>query len=185
MYFTKTKYHSRFFTNDSIILNGLIVLLASIVLALVSQIALPWQPVPLTFQSAMVILLGLTLGSKRASAAVVLYLLEGTSGLPVFAGGYSGISVFLTPSAGYLIGFLPAAYIAGFLMEKGMVKDVLRIFITALLSAMIIFAFGVLHLQFLMGWKKAFMFGVQPFLITEPVKLLIASFLAKLSWKKV
>lgn len=184
MNFVQVKYHSRFLTNDSLMQNALIVLLASAVLAIVSQIAIPWQPVPLTFQSAMVILMGLTLGSKRASAAVVLYLLEGVSGLPVFAQGYSGLSVFLMPSAGYLIGFLPAAYFAGLLMEKGMASTVVRTFIAAILSVIIIFAFGILHLQYLMGWHKAFEFGVQPFLITEPVKLAIASVLAKYTWKK-
>ena len=184
MHFTQTKYRSHFLLSHSIILNCLIVLLASIVLSLVSQIVIPWQPVPLTFQSAMVVLMGLTLGSKRAATAVALYLLEGASGLPVFAEGYAGISVFLMPSAGYLIGFLPAAFFAGFLMENGMENIVMRIFMTALLSVAIIFSFGVLQLQFAMGWKNAFLFGVQPFLITEPVKLLMASLLAKYTWKK-
>src|SRR3989338_10689559 len=104
MHFTQTKYRSHFLLSHSIILNCLIVLLASIVLSLVSQIVIPWQPVPLTFQSAIVVLMGLTLGSKRAVAAVALYLIEGVAGLPVFAQGYSGFSVFLMPTAGYLMG---------------------------------------------------------------------------------
>jgi len=181
--FAEIKYRPLFLSHDSLFLNGLVVLLASIVLAIVSQIALPWQPVPLTFQSAMVVLLGLTLGSKRAAAAVALYLLEGVCGLPVFAEGYAGLSVFAMPGAGYLLGFLPAAFITGFLMENGMAKNVFRIFMTALVGTIIIFFCGVLHLQALFGWKNAFAFGVKPFLITEPLKLLIASFIAIKGWK--
>lgn len=178
----QTRYRSTFL-NDSMTQNVLIVFLASLVLAGASQIALPWQPVPLTFQSAMVVLLGLTLGSKRASAAVALYLLEGACGLPVFAQWYGGIAVFGMSSRGYLIGFLPAAFIAGWMMEKGMAKNVFSIFATALISSAVIFTFGVLRLALLFGWKNAFVFGVQPFLITEPLKLMIATVIARLAWR--
>lgn len=184
MLYTQTKYRSTLLTSDSIALNALIVLLASVVLAVISQIALPWNPVPLTFQSAMVVLLGLTLGSKRATAAVALYLLEGACGLPVFAQFFGGISVFGMASGGYLIGFLPAAFIAGWMMEKGMAKNMVSIFATALISSAVIFVFGVMRLALLFGFKSAFVFGVQPFLLTEPAKLLIASFIGKTCFKK-
>ena len=178
------KYRSTFLINDSIVLNGFIVLLASIVLAVISQIALPWNPVPLTFQSAMVVLLGLALGSKRAAAAVALYLLEGACGLPVFAQGFGGAAVFGMASGGYLIGFLPAAFIAGWMMEKGMAKNIPLIFAAALMSSVIIFAFGVARLSVLFGFKAAVVFGVQPFLVTEPIKLIVASLIAKSAWKR-
>ncbi|HLB56881.1 MAG TPA: biotin transporter BioY [Coxiellaceae bacterium] len=177
--FAQTTYRSRFLSTDSASLNCLIVLLASLVLAGASQISLPWQPVPLTFQSVAVVLLGLTLGSKRAAAAVALYLLEGACGLPVFAQFYSGISVFAMPSGGYLIGFLPAAFFAGWMMEIGMAKNIFLIFMTALFSTMIIFACGVLQLGMMIGWNDAFAFGVKPFLIVEPLKLMVASLVAK------
>ncbi|MCX7124946.1 MAG: biotin transporter BioY [Gammaproteobacteria bacterium] len=181
---SQARYRSIFLVSDSIVVNGLIVLLASLVLAVVSQIALPWLPVPLTFQSAMVVLLGLTLGSKRAAAAVALYLLEGACGLPVFAQGYAGFAVFMMSSGGYLWGFIPAAFLAGWMMEQGMAKNVLTIFATALISTSIIFVFGALRLAALFGWKKAYLFGVQPFLITEPVKLIIATIAAKFCFKE-
>jgi biotin transport system substrate-specific component len=180
----KTHFRSTFLSTDSIVSNGLIVLLASLVLAVISQIALPWQPVPLTFQSAMVVLLGLTLGSKRATAAVALYLLEGACGFPVFAQWTAGIATFAMPSGGYLIGFLPAAFVTGFLMEKGMAKNMVSIFAAALFGAFLIFVFGILRLELLLGWKNAFAFGVQPFLITEPLKLIVATLIAKSCWKQ-
>lgn len=174
----RTYYHSVFSVKSTWI-NGLIVLLASLILAGASQIALPWQPVPMTFQSVAVVLLGLTLGSKRAVAAVALYLFEGACGLPVFAQWFSGISVFAMPSGGYLIGFLPAAFFAGWMMEIGMAKNIFLIFITALFSTIIIFACGVLQLGMMIGWNDAFAFGVKPFLIVEPLKLMVASVIAK------
>lgn len=183
--FIQTRYHSVFLINDSILMNGLIILIASLALAVISQIALPWVPVPLTFQSATVILLGLTLGSKRAAAVISLYLIEGVCGLPVFAQGCAGASTFLMASGGYLWGFLPAAFLAGFMMEKGMARNCVTIFITAVLSVSVIFLCGTLHLATLMGWKKAFEYGVQPFLITEPVKLLIMSLFATYCYSEI
>lgn len=181
--FAETKYHSIFSVNRSLVQNALIVLLASVVLALVSQVAIHvWWPVPMTLQSAMVVLLGLTLGSKRAALAVVLYLCEGAIGLPVFAGGLGGLAILMGPSAGYLCGFLPAAFCAGLLMEKGMAKNIAMIFATAVLSTLIIFLFGFAHLQSLVGFQYAYIYGVKPFLFIEPVKLIAASVLAKLCW---
>lgn len=184
MFAQTKKYASIISVQGSVLKNALIILLASVVLASISQIAIHlWQPVPISLQSAMVVLLGLTLGSKRAAAAVALYLFEGLVGLPVFAGGLSGFVYLAGPSAGYLWGFLPAAFLAGFLMEKGMAKNVTTIFVTALLSATIIFLCGFLHLQSLIGFQNAYIAGVKPFLAIEPVKLIGVSFLAKLCWK--
>lgn len=181
---TQTKYLPAITLNRSITQNILIILIANAVLGLVSQCAIHlWWPVPITLQSAMVVLLGLTIGSKRAVAAVALYLLEGAAGLPVFAGGLSGFAFLIGPSGGYLWGFLPAAFSAGFLMEQGMAKNVVMTFIAAILSSSVIFLFGVAHLAMLMGWKKAYEFGLQPFLIVEPIKLAIASVIAVFFWK--
>ncbi len=182
--FAQTKYRSTCLASDSLFQMLLTVFVASLVLAAISQIAIPWFPVPLTFQSAAVVLMGLTLGSRRAAAVVALYLLEGAIGFPVFAQWYGGLSVFAMPSGGYLIGFLPAAFFAGWMMEQGMASNWFRIFVTALASAAVIFVCGVIHLQVLMGWRNAFAFGVKPFLITEPLKLIVASLIATKTWKE-
>jgi biotin transport system substrate-specific component len=94
---------------------------ASILIAISAQIAipLPFTPVPLTLQTLVVLAAGVVLGSSRGALAITLYLLEGCAGLPVFSGAASGITHLLGPTGGYLIGFLPAAWLTGFLAEKG------------------------------------------------------------------
>lgn len=182
---SQTKYYPALLVNRSTVQNVMIVLISSIALGLVSQVALHlWWPVPVTLQSAMVVLLGLTIGSKRAAAAVVLYLLQGAIGLPVFAGGLSGFIYLVGPSGGFLWGFLPAAFLAGYLMEKGMAKNVFSIFATALVSSAVIFFCGALYLHTFFNWQQVYAFGIQPFLLIEPVKLLIAASLAQFCWKK-
>lgn len=178
------KYHNCLLRSNSFMMQSLLIFVSSLILAASAQIVIPWQPVPLTFQSAMVVLLGLALGPRRATLAVGLYLLEGAVGLPVYAGFSGGFSILLGAAAGYLFGFLPAAFIAGWLMEEGMVRSFLTTFITALIGAVVIFACGVAHLQTLLGWQNAFTLGVKPFLITEPIKLLVVAWLAMYCWKK-
>lgn len=182
---TQHRFHSILFPEASTLQNTLIVLLASVLLAVVSQVAIHlWWPVPTTLQSAMVVLLGLTLGSKRALAAVAVYLLEGAMGAPVFAGGMAGYTHLIGPSGGYLWGFLPGAFIAGFLMERGMARNFPFTFLSALIGSAVIFLVGVSHLALMVGWEKAYDVGLMPFLVVEPIKLLVASFLATYCWKR-
>ncbi|MDB5318171.1 MAG: BioY protein [Rhodospirillales bacterium] len=88
-------------------------LLGSLVIAASAQIAVPLWPVPMTLQTLAVLLLGALGGSRIGVASVALYLAEGAVGLPFFANGSAGIAVLAGPTAGYLLGFLPAAWIAG------------------------------------------------------------------------
>ncbi|WP_207537127.1 biotin transporter BioY [Sabulicella rubraurantiaca] len=88
--------------------------LGSVVLAASAQVALPLWPVPATMQSLVVLLLGALGGGRLAASAVALYLIEGAMGLPVFANGTGGPAVLAGPTAGYLVGFLPAAWLAGY-----------------------------------------------------------------------
>lgn len=176
----QTKYQPTFLVNRSMVQNVFIVLLASIVLSVVSKLFIPWKPVPLTFESATVILLGLTLGSKRAICAVGLYLLQGAFGV-----WSTGAAVLVGPTAGFAFGFLPAAFFAGWMMEKGMASNLFNVFITAMLSTFIVFFCGVLWLQGIVGWHDAYAFGVKPFLLIEPAKLIIVSLIAMKGWKRV
>lgn len=181
--FLTAKYQNSFLQKNSFLTQAVIVVISSLILAASAQIMIPWQPVPLTFQSAMVVLLGLALGPQRALAAVLLYLTEAAAGLPVLAGFAGGLTPLFGASVGYLFAFIPAAYLAGWLMEQGMAKSFSTTFITALISASVIFLGGVLHLQALFGWAHAFDYGVKPFLATEPLKLAIAAAIATRFWK--
>jgi biotin transport system substrate-specific component len=144
-----------------------VVIGAALFLAIASQISIPLQPVPLTFQSITVLLIGMALGPRLGGYAVALYLVAGSLGLPVFANFYSGIGVFMGPSGGYLIGFLPAAVISGYLAQRNWTIT------AALLGTFIIFGLGFAYLSQFVGSTQAWLLGVKPFLISEPIKLMI------------
>lgn len=153
-------------------------------LAMTSQLSIPLQPVPLTFQSATVMLIGLTCGARLGSLIVFYYLLAGMMGLPVFSNFSSGILCLSGPTGGYLLGFLPAVAITGYLSEKGFGRHPLLSFLAALIGTSLIFLCGVTGLTRFMTWHQALMVGVMPFIISEPVKLLcVASFVPR-CWKK-
>ena len=144
-------------------------LLGSAVLAASAQVSLPMWPVPATLQTLAVLLLGALGGSRMGVASVALYLAEGAMGLPVFAGGAGGIAALAGPTAGYLIGFLPAAWLAG-LAGRGLARQAL------VLSAahLVIFIPGLAWLTGLVGWEKAFHAGFLLFVPGTVVKTALA-----------
>ena len=145
-------------------------LLGSAVLAASAQVVLPAWPVPATLQSLAVLLLGALGGGRLGAAAVALYLLEGALGLPVFAGGKAGLAALAGPTAGYLLGFLPAAWLAGQaargpLWHQG----------AALLAAhLLLFVPGVAWLSGFVGAERAFAAGFLVFLPATLVKTALA-----------
>jgi biotin transport system substrate-specific component len=169
--------------NNSFAKQSTIMLLGVLVLAFASQLSIPFVPVPLTFQSATVILIGMTFGSKRGAAVVAAYLFAGACGLPVFADFSAGFARFMGPTGGYLIGFLPAAYISGFLAERGFVKSFATSILAAFIGVSVIFILGVSVLSSFVGWHNAFLYGLLPFIISEPIKLLAAACVAPTCWK--
>src|SRR5438270_12761668 len=106
----------------------LLVIAGSAVIAIAAQIAIPipFTPVPLTMQPLAVLLVGVTLGSTRGAAAAALYLLEGFSGMPVFAQGHGGAIWLAGPTAGYLFSYPFAAFVAGWFSERGWGSTILR-----------------------------------------------------------
>ncbi|MDX2163930.1 MAG: biotin transporter BioY [Gammaproteobacteria bacterium] len=151
----------------------LIAVSAALFLAIASQISIPLQPVPLTFQSVTVLLIGMGLGARLGGSAVALYLIAGSLGLPVFANFQAGLAPFMGPTGGYLIGFLPAAILSGYLTQEH--HKVLG----ALLGTAVIFGLGFVYLSHLVGSTQAWSSGVKPFLVSEPIKLLILCLFVK------
>jgi biotin transport system substrate-specific component len=141
-----------------------IVVLGSIGLAVLSQVTVPFIPVPMTLQTLGVLLIGLTFGFRMASATLALYLLEGLVGLPVFAGFSSGIAVFMGGTAGYLAGFLIAASVLGLMADKGLTKGWAGTIAAVAVGQVIIFGLGVAWLTALYGFDKAIAFGLLPFI---------------------
>ena len=153
-------------------------LVGSIILAISSKIKIPFYPVPMTMQTLVVLMIGVGFGWKLGVATVALYLFEGIIGLPVFSGSPEkgiGLAYFTGPTMGYLLGFLVTAYLSGkFIYDDNLVKTFLKLsFATSF-----IYILGIAWLGSLIGWDKPiFQLGVQPFLLAELFKILIATFL--------
>ena len=158
----------------------LISLLGTLLLTISAKIKIPFYPVPMTMQTFMVLLLGITLGPKIALMTVALYLFEGIFGLPVFSGTPEkgiGFIYFTGPTMGYLIGFLFACYLASFVKLN---DNFLKIFVKLTLAVSTVYIFGVAWLGTLIGWDKPiFSLGVTPFLLAEVFKIILLSILAK------
>jgi len=158
----------------------LIIIFGSILLTISAKIKIPFYPVPMTMQTFVVLLMGITLGWKISVAIISLYLFEGVIGLPVFAGTPEkgiGLIYFTGPTMGYLIGFLFASFIAGYLNFK---TNIFFIFTKLILSVAIIYILGILWLGNLIGWDKPlFELGVAPFLLAELFKISLLTVLAK------
>ena len=145
-----------------------LIMLAALFVAVMAQvkIALPFTPVPLTGQTFAVLLIGAALSSKRGAAAMMLYIALGVFGLPVFAGGATGMAYLSGATAGYLAGFVVAAYVIGLLAERGLERSVRTSIIPFLIGTAIIYARGVTWLAVILGsFSKAFAAGLLPFLI--------------------
>ncbi len=148
-----------------------------------AYISIPIGPVPIVLQNFFVILAGLLLGPKRGLVSVGLYLLIGAIGLPVFAGGTGGIGHFFGPTGGYLIGFLPAVFLAG-VLSRGVGERssrTLQLFFAALAGTAAIYLVGLpwLKVATSMGWKKSVLVGLIPFILGDLLKILAAVFTAR------
>ena len=167
-------------TRSKLIKYFLIIVLGSIALTISAKAKIPFYPVPMTMQTFVVLLLGLTFGYKIALSTVGLYLLEGILGLPVFSNSPErgiGIVYFIGPTMGYLIGFLSACYLASFVNSK---DNLFKIFVKLTISVSTIYFFGVLWLGTLIGWDKPIIsLGVTPFLLAEVFKVLLLTLIAK------
>ena len=155
-------------------------IIGTIILTISAKIKIPFYPVPMTMQTFVVLLIGITFGYKIGLITVSLYLLEGIIGIPVFAGTPEkgiGIIYFTGPTMGYLIGFLFAVFFAGYFKYT---KNFLDTFIKLIFSVSIIYILGLLWLGFLIGWDKPiFQLGAAPFLLAELFKILLLTILTK------
>ena len=167
-------------TNLKIIKYILVILLGSILLTISSKIKIPFYPVPMTMQTFVVLLIGLSFGYKVGLATVSLYLIEGIIGLPVFANSPEkgiGLVYFTGPTMGYLIGFLTACFLASFIKSN---DNYFMIFSKLVLSVSTIYILGILWLGTLIGWDKPIIeLGVAPFLIAEIFKISLLTILTK------
>lgn len=153
-----------------------LVVIGSLLIAASSQIQVPFYPVPMTMQTFAVLLVGAVGGRRLGAETVSLYLAEAAIGLPFLAGGAGGLHHFAGPTAGYLYGYVAAAYIVGWLVERGAARNLITLVGSLLLGDAILFALGALWLGYLFNANVAWTAGVLPFLLGDAAKIaLVAS----------
>lgn len=158
------------------------VVLGSLLLTASAKVQVPFWPVPMTMQTAVVLILGMAYGWRLGAATVALYLMQGIMGLPVFAGPAAGPAYMAGPTGGYLVGFLAAAALTGVLAERGWDRSWLRAGAAMALGHAVIFAFGVSWLSVLFGADKAIAVGLAPFWAATLLKTALGVVVVKAAW---
>lgn len=152
-----------------------------------AKLQVPFYPVPITLQTLVVLGFGMAVGWRLAGATLALYLAEGLIGLPVFAGTPEkglGLAYMMGPTGGYLLGYLAAAVLVGWLAERGWGRNVASTVAAMVAGNAVIYALGVAWLGTLMGWDKPVLeWGVYPFLLGDLFKIGLAAALLPGAWQ--
>jgi biotin transport system substrate-specific component len=150
----------------------ILVVLGTVLLTLSAKVNLPLPYVPMTLQTLVVLVIGAAYGWRLGSATLLAYLAVGAIGLPVFAGPVGGIAPLAGPTAGYLFGFVGAAFVTGWLAERGWDRSVMLLFVAMALGHLLILAAGFGWLAFgkKLGVEKAWLVGVAPFIAAALIK---------------
>lgn len=144
--------------------------------AILAQVAIYVTPlVPITGQTLGVLLSGAVLGSRRGALSQLAYLGAGAMGLPVLAAGHSGLPYMMGPTAGYLVGFVAAAYVIGLLAERGWDRRVWTMAVAMLVGSVIIHAFGLARLSTLVPFERMFGSYLLPFVPGDLIKTALAA----------
>ena len=183
----------------SVLLRGAVLAFAgSLFVALCAQITVPLWPVPVTGQTFAVLSVGLVCGARIGAVALLLYLIEGAIGLPVFAGGKAGWAAVIGPSGGYIWGFVLAAALVGYLAERGWDRNFFQTALAMLLGNLVLYVPGLAWLaQFYAGpgqeyieatgavsaWGASINAGLLPFLLGDLLKLILAAALIPTVWR--
>jgi biotin transport system substrate-specific component len=178
---------ARLLTNITVVILGTLLLYAS------AKFKLPLPPVPFTLQTLAVALIAGAAGWRIGVATVALYLIEGLAGVPVFAGDTAGPAYLLGTTGGFLIGYLPMAYVIGRAADAGAAGNVALLFVLMVFGDAIVFAFGYLWLYVaassmvasgaaLPKWLQgdslaliAFSGAVKPFILWDLLKMAFAA----------
>ena len=165
--------------------NALLAVGGSLLLTLSAKINVPFYPVPMTMQTFAVLMIGAAFGWRLGAATVLLYLAEGAAGLPVFAGTPEkgiGLAYILGPTGGYLIGFVAAAALVGWLAERGWDRGFFWLAGAMFIGHAVIFAYGIAWLASSVGFAQAWAAGVAPFYLATVFKTLLAAACMNAAW---
>jgi biotin transport system substrate-specific component len=181
-------------TRSALLTDVLLIVLGSLVVAGLAQISirLPFTPVPVTGQTLGVLLVGASLGATRGGASLLLYLAEGAAGLPVFAEGRSGLDYLILAdpvhaTGGYLWGFVVAAFVVGFLAQRGWDRSIGSALGAMFVGEIVIFACGLpwLAAALNVSGEEALGLGLYPFVLGECLKLAVAAGVLPGAWKLI
>ena len=166
---------------------AVLAVVGTVLLTLSAKIQVPFYPVPMTMQTFVVLALGMAYGWRLGAATMLLYMAEGAMGLPVFAGTPEkgiGLAYMLGGTGGYLVGYVMAAGVIGWLAEKGWDRTMLGTALAMVIGNALIYIPGVLYLGALYGWDKPILeWGFTPFVLGDAVKLALATGVMPLAWK--
>ncbi|MGN6407693.1 MAG: biotin transporter BioY [Curtobacterium sp.] len=158
--------------------------------AVMAQVEVPMWPVPITGQTLAVVLVGATLGARRGMLSLLVYAVAGLAGAPFFAGFTGGLGALAVPSFGYVIGFIPAAGVIGWLARRDWDRHVGRAAVAMLVASAIPFVTGLPYLAVVLGQlgapndlQSVLAAGLYPFIVGGVAKALIAAGILPLAWK--
>lgn len=177
----------------AVALDAALVLVGAAFVAALAQLEVPLWPVPVTGQTLGVVVVGAALGARRGAAALLTYLFAGLAGLPVFAGFTGSIAAVAKPSFGFVIGFVVAAFAAGWFAERAWDRRPVLAFAGFVLASAIPFVFGVPYMAFILnvvgggsyGVAEILSFGLWPFVVGGLVKAALAAVLIPAAWAAV
>lgn len=155
--------------------------------AVAAQIQIPVSPVPFTFQTLAVLVIGASYGASRAGITMATYALAGLVGIPVFAGYSKGPEVLVGATGGFILGFIFAAMLTGFLAEKGWSQSLWKMFLNFSFGSILIYAFGVPVLA-IVAFNADLMTATSfmlPYLLWDALKAVLAGALLPGAWALV
>ena len=160
----------------SLIKDIISILFFSILTGMSAGLKIEIGAVPITMQTLVVLLSGAYLGSKKGAISQLAYLTAGITGVPWFARG-GGFAYIMSPTFGYLVGFIPASYIVGVLIKKN--KNILNIIKSFIAGNFFIYSFGILGLLRIFDLSKSLTVGLYPFILGDIFKIFLAIIILK------
>jgi biotin transport system substrate-specific component len=160
----------------------MLLVIGVVILSISAHVKVPFYPVPMTLQTLVVLLIGMSYGSRLGGVTILSYLFLGAFGAPVFSGG-AGFAYLIGPTGGYLLGFFVSTVLLGFLAERGMGKTWKTSALLALIGTSTIYLLGLAWLTSIIGHEKAIQFGLLPFIYGDLLKLFLVSVSIPLAWK--
>jgi len=180
--------------HETLLRQAALVLGGTFFIALAAQISVPFHPVPVTLQTLAIMIVGLTFGSRLGAVTLLAYLGQGAAGLPVFASGMS-TAALVGPTAGFLVGFVGMAWLAGFVVERGLARGVISTAICGIAISALLYVPGVawpMAIAEVAGISGSWVgssadaiwtYWVAPFLLGDAVKAVIAALVIWGGWK--